>query len=127
MKTSILTPLTYFAASSALFLIGMDSASAVNNITSVSANLTGQAKGILNMIEMVSYLAGTGFGVKGALKLKEHNESKGQIPLSQPIFLFAVAGLLLGLPTVLDVAVGSTLGVSAGTQNQAIQLNSFQK
>ena len=44
------------------------------------------------------------------LKLKEHNESKGQVPLSQPITLGIVAGLLLALPSFLQTAKTGIFG-----------------
>lgn len=43
-------------------------------------------------------------------KFKEHNETKGQVPLSQPIALAIVAGLLIALPTFLSVAKGGVFG-----------------
>jgi hypothetical protein len=56
------------------------------------------------LLQAVSYLAGIGFGIKAALKLKESNENKGQTPLSQPITLGVVAAMLFALPSTMTTA-----------------------
>lgn len=83
------------------------------NMGTLSSGITGQMPAVANLLSAVAYIAGVGFGIKAALKLKEHNESKGQIPLSQPITLAVVAGVLLGLPSFLSAAKETTLGGGA--------------
>lgn len=86
------------------------------DITSVSNTVKTQVQSVSDVIGAVSYVAGIGFAVKAALKFKEHNESKGQVPLSQPVTLAVVAAILLMLPTFMGVAANSVFG-TGGTQN----------
>mgnify|MGYP001485722228 CR=1 FL=1 len=88
-------------------------AQGLNNVTNV---VKSQMPGVAEVLSAVAYVAGVGFGIKAILKLKEHNESKGQVPLSQPITLGIVAGLLLALPTFLQTAKQGVFGAgSKGT------------
>lgn len=64
---------------------------------------TGQLTGIGVILEGISYISGIACGIKGAIKLKEHSESKGQVHLSIALTYIIVAGLLLGLPTVINI------------------------
>lgn len=68
---------------------------------------------ITDLISTISYIAGIGFLFKAILKFKEHNESKGQVPLSNAIVLFIVAGCLLGLPYMVSVSKSTTVGAGA--------------
>lgn len=76
---------------------------------------------VTDLISTISYIAGIGFMFKAILKFKEHNESKGQVPLSNAIVLFIVAGCLLGLPYMVSVSKSTTTG--AGSSGSGI-LNS---
>lgn len=80
------------------------------DVNTVTSNMLTQLTGVNDLISAVAYVAGIGFGIKAALKFKEHNETKGQVPLSQPITLAIVAGLLIALPTFLSVAKGGVFG-----------------
>lgn len=68
---------------------------------------------VTDLISTISYIAGIGFMFKAILKFKEHNESKGQVPLSNAIVLFIVAGCLLGLPYMVSVSKSTTVGAGA--------------
>ncbi len=70
---------------------------------------------VTDLISTISYIAGIGFMFKAILKFKEHNESKGQVPLSNAIVLFIVAGCLLGLPYMVSVAKSSAVGSGASS------------
>ncbi len=95
-------------------LMGLAAGSAMAaTTTAIVSNFMSQAGGWTDVLSTVAYLAGIGIGIKAALKLKEHNESKGQIPVSQPITMFIVAGLLIALPSFLTTAADSTMGVGA--------------
>lgn len=82
-------------------------AQGLNNIT---GTVKSQMPGVAEVLSAVAYVVGIGFGIKAALKLKEHNESKGQIPLSQPITLGIVAAILLALPSFLSTAKEGVFG-----------------
>lgn len=88
-------------------------------LSTVTTNIIQQFEGLVNVLSGVAYIGGVGFGIKAALKFKEHNETKGQVPLSQPIVMALVAALLIGLPSFIGVIRDSTLGSSA--QQSSIQ------
>jgi len=85
----------------------------------LASTLRTSAKSVTDILSLVSYVVGVGFGIKAALKFKEHNETKGQTPISQPIVLLAVAGFLLSLPTLLNIARDSV----AGTNTQGVSID----
>lgn len=78
-----------------------------------NAIVQGTLGGVNNLITGGAYLMGVAFGVKAALKLKEHNESEGRTKLSTPLTLGVVSALLLALPTFLKSGVETTLGSGA--------------
>lgn len=76
---------------------------------------TGQMGSFADFMSAIAYLGGIGFGIKGAMKLKEWNDSKGRdSTLTQALIPFAIAGLLLGLPSFLKVAKDTTGGNAMG-------------
>jgi len=88
-------------------------------IGDVAAHIETQIPGILDVMEAAAYIGGIVLGIKGILKLKENNESKGKVPLTTPIMLILAAVFLLALPTVIDVGVtGLSLDSGTGTQGQ---------
>lgn len=101
-----------------LMLVGIDAAQA-QDLAGVTSRLKTQIPGIADILSIVAYIAGIGFGIRGALKLKEYNESKGQqVPLSQPIVAFVVAGILLALPTMLSNSTSTIFG--SGSQKTTL-------
>jgi hypothetical protein len=124
-KKTILKALGYTAGATAVVAVMIEPAMAqdLNAVTGVVKN---QMPGVAQVLSAASYVGGVGFGIKSALKLKEHNESKGQTPLSQPITLGIVAALLLALPTMLSTAKGSIFGVgSTGTTLDGSTINTI--
>lgn len=112
MKKGILKTLGVAVGAAALFFVGTDPALA-QDLKGMTTNLKDQLPGVADVLSAVAYIGGIGFGIKAALKLKEHNESKGQIPLSQPITMAVVAALLLALPTLLSNAKGTVFGTGS--------------
>lgn len=99
---------------------GVASAQGLNTVTTT---LSDQMSGIVNVISAVSYIVGIALGIKAALKMKEHNETKGQVPLSTPIVLAVVAAILLALPTFLKTGKEALFGSgSTGTDLQGSAL-----
>jgi len=84
-------------------------------IAGMTSNWWTQVKSVTDVISTISYVSGIGFMFKAILKFKEHNESKGQVPLSNAIVLFVVAGCLLGLPYMVSVAKSSAVGSGASS------------
>jgi hypothetical protein len=72
---------------------------------------------IPSIFSALSYVAGVILGFKGVLKLKEHNESKGQVKLVTPIMLLIASALFLGLPVVLDIGI-TTVGYQKTAQKE---------
>lgn len=111
-KEKFLKALGYTATTAALMVVAMEPAMA-EDLKGVTGRITGQMPGIAEVLSAVAYIGGVGFGIKAALKLKEHNESKGQVPLSQPITLGIVAALLLALPSFLTTGKETVFGAGA--------------
>lgn len=87
-------------------------------ITQGLAGPGGELSNIPSLLSDVSYIAGIGFGIKAALSLKEHNETKGQVKLSTPITLAVVAAMLIGLPSLLSSSTTTIFG--AGGTNASM-------
>ena len=95
------------------FLTGNAFAADDTGLARISTNVAAGLGSVVEVISIFSYLGGLAFGVKAALKLKEHNESKGQVPLSQPVITAVVAAFLIALPSLLNVAAETMFGSSA--------------
>lgn len=106
----------YLAVSAAFFAAGMlvSNPAAAQSFQQLYNNtLTDQLFSFADFMSALAYLAGIAFGIKAALKLKEWNESKGRdATLTQALIPLVIAGMLLGLPTVLSVAKGTVGGNS---------------
>lgn len=83
----------------------------------VAGNVTKQFGEIASLISGGAYIMGAGFGVKGALKLRDHNENPQQVKLSAPLTMLAVSGALFALPSVMDTGAETTFGASAKKTN----------
>jgi hypothetical protein len=76
---------------------------------------------INNFLCAMCYIAGVGYGIKAALKMKEHHETAGKTPLLQPVTLGIIAALLLGLPTMMTVTTECNFGTINDVQASNIQ------
>lgn len=104
-------------AAFALFIVA-EPAMAQSGLTRMTDPVTEGLKSVVQVISIFSYLAGLAFGIKAALKLKEHNESKGQVPLSQPVTTAIVAAFLIALPSLLTVVAETMFGSDASLLNK---------
>ena len=118
--------LTKYAAATGIATLALlvGDAAMAQDLKAVTNNLHGQLPGIADILSAVSYLAGIGFGIKAALKLKEHNDTKGQVPISAPITMAVVAALLIALPTLLTTSKGTIFGV--GAQSSSLDSGSMR-
>jgi hypothetical protein len=106
----------FLGASVLLALIMTEAiAQSTTGLSGMISQAKGQFETITDLISTISYIAGIGFMVKAIFKFKEHNESKGQVPLSNAIVLFIVAGCLLGLPYMVSVSKSTTVGAGASS------------
>lgn len=125
MKRKLLQTLGVTALSVGLLALFPESAQAAakygtaatsgTGVDALAGNLKSTAKSVTDILSILSYVIGVGFGIKGALKFKEHNETKGQTPISQPLVLLAVAAFLLSLPTLLIMARDAVLGTGSSS------------
>lgn len=104
--------LKFLSGTAVLGLAAIDTASAQSSggILTVTNGLLPQMGGVADLLSALAYLSGIGFGIKAALKLKEHNESKGQVAISAPITMAIVAGLLISLPSLLNISSEAIFG-----------------
>ena len=104
--------LKFLSGTAVLALAALDTAQAqsTGGILTVTSGLLPQMSGVADLLSALAYLSGIGFGIKAALKLKEHNESKGQVPISAPITMAVVAGLLISLPSLLNISSEAIFG-----------------
>jgi hypothetical protein len=109
MKKLIFKTIGLVVTSAAILFIANDVALA-QDLNAMTGTIKNQMPGVADVLSAVAYIAGIGFGIKAALTLKEHNETKGQTKLSTPITLAIVAAMLLGLPSLLTNAKGSIFG-----------------
>ncbi len=116
----------YMATSVAFFAAGMmlSTPAAAQGFAGLFNNtLITQFAAGADFMSAIAYLAGVGFGIKGAMKLKDWSDSKGRdATLGQAMIPLVIAGMLLGLPSVLKIARESSTG--AGVQGTGINGNS---
>ena len=117
MKKQTMKTLGLLGLGVALTALAVDPAMAQTGLNKVTGELKGQMGGVADLLSAVSYIGGVGFGIKAALKLKEHNESKGQVKLTAALLYFVAGGILLGLPTAIKYGQG-TVGVKSGNELQ---------
>lgn len=73
---------------------------------------------LFDLMTGFAYLAGAWFGVKAALQLRDNTENPQQTRLSKPMTSMGVSGILLGLPSFIDMvslSAQSVSGISSGT------------
>lgn len=87
-------------------------------------NLLDGKASILDLIAGVAYLAGSLFGVKAAVQLRDNTENPQQTRLSKPLTSMAVSGILLGLPSFTGM-FGESMGVLTKGDTLATALGSF--
>ncbi len=93
-----------------MFLLMILSAPVLAQTTSatlgtIADGIVNTVPGILQVMEAGAYIAGIVLGIKGIFKLKEANESKGQVKLSVPIIMIIASVILLALPTAINVGI----------------------
>ncbi len=86
-------------------------------IADVANTVIKSIDGVPDLLAAVSYVSGIVCGIKGILKFKEHNESKGQVKITVPIILMAASAIFLSLPTIIKMGT-QTLGVSGVTEHK---------
>lgn len=100
MKNKILLIILTFFTSSISY------AQSCQTLDCVANALIPQVEGVFGALMILSYIFGLVFGIKGVLKLKDWNESKGQqTKLSVPIIMLVAAACFITLPSFINLGV----------------------
>lgn len=83
------------------------------NLSGVAENLQKSVETLVTIIKAGAYLAGVGFLVGGIMKFKQHKDNPTQVTIGQPVALLVIAGALLFMPTLIDVAGDALFGDKA--------------
>lgn len=74
-------------------------------IGDIANTVTEQLHNVPQFLGAIAYVCGIAMVIKGLFKLKEHNESKGQVKLHIPIIWVISGVLLLTLPTLINTGM----------------------
>lgn len=103
------------AALTAGILAGAGTAEAGNtNFSTISDNIVESSSSLPNLISTVAYLGGTGLGVAGVFKLKQHVDNPGQTPMKDGLVRLGAGGGLLALPFMTDAMTNTVSGGDGG-------------
>ena len=82
-------------------------AAATASLGKMATHITGNFEQLTKLITAGSYIAGLAFAIGAIMKFKQHKDNPTNIPIGTPIALVFIAGCLLFLPSVLQVAGGT--------------------
>ena len=83
----------------------------------IALALIPQTGAVINTVGGLSYIFGIVFGIKGAMKLKDYNESKGQqVKLAVPIVMIIAAACFLTLPSYMNMGIEALSLDTAGAK-----------
>lgn len=94
------------------------------DLTSVAGTIITQLKSLAQLLSLAAYVAGIGLMIVGIMKFKAHKDNPTQEPLGKAVTVVLVAGSLLFLPTVMDVASQSLFGAGAGKNASSFTVGS---
>ena len=97
------------ALGGAFVLFLPDAAHAQSTVKEVVTNVNTSASKLPNLITTVAYISGIAFGVLGIIKIKNHVDAPGQVPLAQGIVRLVTGGMFLALPRTVEAMV-NTIG-----------------
>lgn len=80
----------------------------------LSNHIATSSHGFTSFLNFLCYICGSGLGVYGIYKLKDHVDRPDQIPMRQGVIRLAAGGSLLSLPFIISAMQGS---VSRGNAN----------
>ncbi|GAB5389570.1 MAG: type IVB secretion system protein IcmD/DotP [Alphaproteobacteria bacterium] len=83
----------------------------------MAETLDSQLGSIAALISAVAFVLGLGLGASGLMKFRQHSDNPNAVPISQPIVRLVIAAMLVALPSVLGVGIGTFFGDDAGTVN----------
>lgn len=96
------------------------------NFATMSTNIVTASNEFTRLINFVAYVAGTGMGVTGVLKLKQHVDAPYTAPMKDALARLGCGGALLALPWLLNSMMGAIAdNMGAMTNAAPVQLTSF--
>lgn len=114
MKNNIIRLVTYI---SFLFSAGMQLAYADEpngpSLGQMADSALGPLGVMINLMYKVCYIIGAGLIVSGAVQYKAYRDNPSQVPLSRPILLVVFGLILIALPFVTRLSIGSTAAVTS--------------
>ena len=88
-------------------------ASSGGGLSGVMDNIKRNLGSVTDVIGVVAFIAGIGFGFMGAVKLRQAHNSHQPGALHEGLILIGVAALCIGLPMLLGVGITSIFGSSS--------------
>lgn len=85
-------------------------AAASSTIGDVANNITMQAPPWELMITGAAYSIGLAFIISGTIKFKNHRDAPQQVPLTAPIVLVSIGGLIFYFPSTIDMLASTFFG-----------------
>lgn len=98
------------AALTAFSLLSVKANAQQSDIKDVTNTFKENIEALPDLIRVVCYIVGIGFGIAGLMKLKEYMDKPGGSPIITPMGRLLVAALLIALPTLLDIILESSTG-----------------
>ena len=98
----------------ALSMLAISGPAFAQDAGDMARGVFGQFRDFADVMTGASLLLGIGAGIMSAMKFKAHAENPQQEKLTKPIIYFLVAGILIGLPSFLNMG-SETLNLDEGT------------
>jgi hypothetical protein len=131
MKFKFSNPFIKLSAGVSAYLMAANAhaAPAGPTVGSMATNIAANVWQFTDAISTAAVVVGTGFGMAGVYKLKQHAESPGNVSINAGLGRIAAGAGLIGLPFVIN-STFNTLGVSdqaTGTGVTGSSLNRFNQ
>jgi hypothetical protein len=88
---------------------------------SVSDTVTGLLGNISELLDVISWVAGVGFGVSAIVKYNEHRQRPQSVPIGGPVIDLILAVVLISFPFIMQVTAKTQENVKVEQLGQ--QLN----
>lgn len=113
----------YFAAAMTAGCLFSGSPGAVASATTfrdMTTNIVTASGGFQNLISTVCWIGGSGLGVAGIFKLKQHVDNPGQTPMKDGLVRIGCGGGLLAFPFIQNAMQGSIANGSTAKLNASV-------
>jgi len=96
-----------------LFLVSTVGIAQATDLNQYATNVATRTNKAVDIVSYISYIGGAVLGALGIVDLKKHVENPSQTPMKNGLAKVGFGGMLLALPTVIDIAQNTTAN---GTQ-----------